>query len=114
VCGCLVGPHVLPHGLTGNHCRDFLLHDLSRLLEDVLPAFRARMLYMLDDASVHFSRVVQDVLNNTYHDGWIGRGHTECPPRLLYLNPLGTPRNLCVAAPVDIEEALHHPIVEAC
>jgi hypothetical protein len=32
---CLVGPHVSPHQLTGNHCREFLLHDLSKLLEDV-------------------------------------------------------------------------------
>jgi hypothetical protein len=30
---CIVGPHVLPHRLTGNHYRDFLLHDLSKLLE---------------------------------------------------------------------------------
>jgi hypothetical protein len=64
---CLVGPHVLPHRLTGNHCRDFLLHDMAKLLKDVLLAFRARMWYMHDCASAHFSLTVRDVLNNTYH-----------------------------------------------
>jgi hypothetical protein len=32
---CLVGPHVLPHRFTGNHYRDFLSHDLPKLLEAV-------------------------------------------------------------------------------
>jgi hypothetical protein len=31
----LVAPCVLPHRLTNNHGRDFLLHDLPALLEDV-------------------------------------------------------------------------------
>jgi hypothetical protein len=30
-----VGPHVLPHRLTGNRYRDFLLYDLAKLLENV-------------------------------------------------------------------------------
>jgi hypothetical protein len=62
---CLVGPHVLPHGLTGNHYRDFLLHDLPKLMEDVPLAVRARMWYMHDGAPAHFSCAVRDVLNNT-------------------------------------------------
>jgi hypothetical protein len=60
---CLVGPHVLPHRLTGNHYRDFLLHDLSKILEDVPLAVRAPMWYMNDGAPAHFSRAVRDVLN---------------------------------------------------
>jgi hypothetical protein len=40
---CLVGPHVLPHRLTGNHYRDFLLHDLPKLLEAVPLPVRAGM-----------------------------------------------------------------------
>jgi hypothetical protein len=71
---CLVGPHVLPHRLTGNHYRDFLSHDLPKLLEDVLLAVRVRMLYMHVGAQAHFSRAVRDVLNSSYHDRWIGRG----------------------------------------
>jgi hypothetical protein len=38
VVDCLVGSNVLPHQLTGNHYRDFLLHNLLKLLEDVLLA----------------------------------------------------------------------------
>jgi hypothetical protein len=55
----LVGRHVLPHRLTGNHYRD----DLPKLLEDVPLAVRARMWYMRDGAPEHFSRAGRDVLN---------------------------------------------------
>jgi hypothetical protein len=66
---------------------------LPKLLEYVPLAVRARM-YMHGSASVHFSRVVRDDLNNTYHEGWLGRGGpTAYPPRLPDLTPLGTPRN---------------------
>jgi hypothetical protein len=69
---------------------DFLLHDLPKLLEDVPLAVRTRMWYIHDGAPAHFSRAVRDVLNNTYHDRWIGRGGTTAwPPRLPNLNPLG-------------------------
>jgi hypothetical protein len=60
---CSVGPHVLSHRLTDNHYRDFPLHDLPELLEDVPLAVRARMWYMHDGAPAHFSRAVRDVLN---------------------------------------------------
>jgi hypothetical protein len=65
---CLVCLHVLPHRLTNNHYRDFLLHDLPKLLEDVPLVVGARMWYMHDCAQAHFSRAVRDVLNNTYDD----------------------------------------------
>jgi hypothetical protein len=64
----LVGPHVLPHRLTGKHYRDFLLRDLPELLQDVQLAARARMWYVHDGAPAHFSRAVRDVLSNTYHN----------------------------------------------
>jgi hypothetical protein len=70
----LVGPRVLPHRLTGNHYRHFLLHDLPKLLEHVPLAVRARMWYMHNGAPAHFSRDARDVLNNTYDDRWLGRG----------------------------------------
>jgi hypothetical protein len=117
---CLVGPHVLPHRLTGTHYRDFLLHDLPKLLEDVPLAVRARMWYMHDGAPAHFSRAVRDVLNNTYHDRWIGRGRpTTWPPSSPELNLLdsylwGHLKTLVHAAPTDNEEAHHHRIVDAC
>jgi hypothetical protein len=64
----LLSPHVLPYCLTGNHYRDFILHDLPRLLENVPVAVRARMWYMDNGFLTYFSRGVRDVLNNTYHD----------------------------------------------
>jgi hypothetical protein len=83
---CSVGQHVLPHLLTGNRYRDFLLHDLSKLPEDVPLAVRVRMWYMHDGAPAHFSR---DVLNNAYYDRWIGRGGpTAWSPRSPDLNTL--------------------------
>jgi hypothetical protein len=118
---CLVGLHVLPHQLTGSRCRDFLLHRLQTLLEDVPQAVRAGMWYMQDCALAHFSPAVRDVLNNTCHDRWIGRGGpTAWPPcSMPTLNPLdfylcGYLRALVYAAPVDNEEALNHRIVDAC
>jgi hypothetical protein len=32
---CFVGPQVLPHRLTDNYYRNFLFHDLPKLLKDV-------------------------------------------------------------------------------
>jgi hypothetical protein len=78
---CLVGLHVLPHQLTGNHYWDFLWYDLPMLKEDVPLAVRTWMWYMHDGAPAHFSHAVGDVLNITYHDWWIGRGGpTAWPP----------------------------------
>jgi hypothetical protein len=71
---CFVGPHDLPHWFTGKHYRDFLIYDLSKLVEDVPLAARARMRYSDDGAPARFSRSVRDVLSNMYHDRCIGRG----------------------------------------
>jgi hypothetical protein len=71
-------------------------------------------------ALAHFSRALRDVLNNTYHDRWIGRGvPTAWPPRSPDLNHLeiylwGHLKTLVYAAPVDNEEGPHHRIVDAC
>jgi hypothetical protein len=47
------------------------------------------MWYIHVGAPAHFSRAVRDVLSNTYHDRWIGRGGpTAWPPRSPDLNPL--------------------------
>jgi hypothetical protein len=81
-------------------------------------AVRERMRYMNDGALVYFSRAVRDVLYNTYHDRWIGRGGpTAWPPRSPDLNPLefnlwGHLKSLVYAAPVYNEEALDHRIVD--
>jgi hypothetical protein len=75
---------------------------------------------MHNGAPAHFIHAAQDVLSNTYHDRWIGRGgHTVWPPRSPDLNALdfylwGHLNTLVYAAPVDNEETLHHRIVDAC
>jgi hypothetical protein len=78
------------------------------------------MRYTCGGAPAHFSCTVWDVLNNTYHDRWIGRGGpTASLPCSPDLNPLefylwGPLKTLVYAAPVDNEEALHHCSVDAC
>jgi hypothetical protein len=86
----LVVQHVLPHRLTGNPYRDFPLHDLPKLLEDVPLSVRARVWYMHDGAPAHFNRAVRDVLSNTNRNRWIGRGGPTAwpPPSKPDLNPL--------------------------
>jgi hypothetical protein len=71
---------------------------------------------MLDGAPAHFSRAVLDVLSNTYHDVWMGRGGpTAWPPRSPDLNPLDFYLwGHLTAAPVDNEETLQHRSVDAC
>jgi hypothetical protein len=84
----LLGMHVLPHRFTGNHYRDFLSYDLTKLLEDVPLTVRARMWYKHDGFLIHFSCAVRDVLNNTYHNRCTGRGGpTAWPQRSPVLNP---------------------------
>jgi hypothetical protein len=70
----LVDAHVLPKRPAASHRPDLLLQDLQELLEDVPLAVRARMWYMPDYAQAHCSRAVRDVLSNSYHGQWIGRG----------------------------------------
>jgi hypothetical protein len=62
-----------------------------------------------------FSRAVRDVLSNSYHDRWIGRGGpTAWPPRSPDLNPLDFYLWRTPVASVDNEEALPRRIVDAC
>jgi hypothetical protein len=114
---CMVGPQVLPHRLAGNIYRDFLSHDLPKLLEEVPLAVRAWIWYMHVGAPAHFSRALRDVLSNTYHDQWTVRGGpTAWPPHSTpNLNPLDFYlweylRTRVYAAPVDNEEALWMPV----
>jgi hypothetical protein len=75
-------------------------------------------LWIIDERilSWHISRAVRDVLNNTYHDRWIGRGGpTAWPPRSPDLNPLyfylWGHLNTHVYA---LLLTLHHRTVDAC
>jgi hypothetical protein len=118
--GSLASPYVLPCLLTNNPYRDFLLHDLPKLLEGVPLAVRARMWYMHDGAPEKFSRSVRDVLNNTLHDRRrVRKGPTAWPPWSPDMNPLDfylweQLQPLVYSDPVDNEEALQHRIMDSC
>jgi hypothetical protein len=77
--------------------------------------------FMHQCAPAYFSRAVRDVLSNTCHDRWIGRGGpTAWPPRFTpYWNLLdiylwGHLNTLVYAAPADNEETPHHRFLDAC
>jgi hypothetical protein len=116
----LVGPHVWPRRLTGDHNRALLLNGLPDLLEDVPLVVRECVQFMHDGAPAHFSRVVRDVLNSTYHNRRIGReGPTAWTPSSSDLHPLdfclwGHLKALVYAAPVHNVETLHQRVVNAC
>jgi hypothetical protein len=116
---CLVGQHVLPHELTGNHCRDFHLHDPPKLLEDVpLTEHECGTCMMV---LRHISAVLCEVLWTT---PVMTEGQVEEEP----LHGLNAPQMwilwICIwegnlnalvyAAAVDNEEAFHHCTVHAC
>jgi hypothetical protein len=114
VADCLVGPNVSSHLPTGNHYRDFLLQDLPELLGAVPLQSEHEC-----GTCVMVLRAVRDVLNNAYHDRWIGRGGPTAWPPLSTpdLNPSdfylwGHLNTFVYATPVDNEEA--HHIVDAC
>jgi hypothetical protein len=75
--------------------------------DDTLHNHRCENLKCYYSIVIHCSRAVRDVLSNTYHDRWIGRGgHTAWPPRSPDLNPLyfylwGHLNTRVYAAPVD-------------
>jgi hypothetical protein len=97
---CLIGPHVLPHQLTGSHYPDFLSHDVPKLPEGVPLAVRARMWYMHDGALAHCSRDVRDVLNIMTD----GQRRSHCMASTVtrlessVFLPVGTPKHPCVCS----------------
>jgi hypothetical protein len=107
---CRVRSLPLPHRLTDNHYRDFLLQDLPKPVEDVPLTVRARMWCMQEFAPEYFCR---DVLNNAGHDRWIGRGgSTAWPPRPPELNPLDF--YLWEHDSIINEEIQHHRTADTC
>jgi hypothetical protein len=59
---CLAGPHILPHLFTGSHYRDFLFHNLPKLVEDIPLAVRARVCMMV---LLHISAVLCQMFSAT-------------------------------------------------
>jgi hypothetical protein len=60
-----------------NHNQEFLLHNLPKLLNDVLLAVKAQIQYLHDSALAHFGHAVKDVFKNTYHDHVRACTHTH-------------------------------------
>jgi hypothetical protein len=97
----LVGPHVLPRRLTGNHYRDVLLYYLPNLLEIVSLAFWARMptcmmllWYILGVLCEIFS--ITPIMAN----GWVEEGPLHGLHAreiwILWMFACGTPKSRCV------------------
>jgi hypothetical protein len=86
---CLVGSHVLPVGLQATTAENSS-YTISQKLPEVVPlTARALMWYLHDGAPANFSHAMREVLNNIYHDRWIGRrGPTAWHPRSPDMNPL--------------------------
>lgn len=110
----LIGPYLLPPRLTGNIYLHFLQDVLPELLDNahVPIGIRARMWFQHDGAPAHFSRIVQDHLNQQFPARWIGRGGAiRWPARSPDLTPLdfflwGYMKSLVYETPVNTQEEL--------
>ncbi|EZA47877.1 hypothetical protein X777_15252, partial [Ooceraea biroi] len=84
----LVGPYILSDRLTGECYLQFLQDNLPGLLKDVPLHIWQNMWLLQDGAPAHFSQEVQEFLNNTFPNRWIGRGGPVAwPPKSPDLNP---------------------------
>jgi hypothetical protein len=94
--------HVLPHRLACNYYWDFSCMICQSY-------WQSKMWYMLDSLLAHLNSAGWDVLSNTYHDQWIGRGGPtawrSCLQDLNGFLPVGHPKSLVCGGPVDNEEA---------
>lgn len=115
---CVVSPYDVPQRLTGTVYGCFLLHSLSRLLENGLLAVRAW--FMHEGAPAHFSQSVEAVLHNAYHDNRIDRAEPVAwPRRSPDLTPLdfylwGHIKTLVYSDPIENEKTHYHPNFYAC
>jgi hypothetical protein len=98
----------------------FSLIWYTKTTEILSALVRAGFWYTRDLSSADSSRAVRDVLNNSCHDRWRGKGgHSISFPWSPDLNPLDCYlwehlKATACGVPVDNEEALHHRIVDAC
>lgn len=115
----LVGPYILPNRLNSPTYLVFLRDILPELLEDVPIQIRETMWFQHDGAPAHYGNVVQEYLNNTFQNRWIGRGGpTQWPARSPDLTPLdfflwGNMKRLVYSTPVENEMDLVARVVEA-
>ena len=91
-CGILgdrvIGQYFIDGILTGAMYSNFLTEELPLLLKDVPLETRSHMWYQHDGCPAHYAHTARDVLNNNYHDRWIGRaGPINWPARSPDLTP---------------------------
>lgn len=80
--GRVIGPHFFEGNLTGEMYLHFLTFNLPELLDNVNLATRRNMWFQHDGCPAHYSRAVQDFLNQQFPNRWIGRGSLfPWPPR---------------------------------
>lgn len=85
----LIGPHILPYRLNGEHYIQFLDNNLEDLLEDLPLAIRRDLWFQQDGAPAHYDINVRNWLDANFPERWIGRGGTVAwPPRSPDLTPL--------------------------
>ena len=70
----LISPHVLPATLTSDIYAAFLQWTLPLLLGNVPLDISRRLWFQQDEAPAHYSKAARQVLDNHYHNRWIGRG----------------------------------------
>lgn len=115
----LIGPYILPNRLNCPVYLTFLRDILPTLLEPVPLHVRNVMWFQHDGAPAHFGNNVQDHLNNTFGDRWIGRGGPVAwPARSPDLTPLdfylwGHMKSLVYSTEVESEMDLVARIVAA-
>jgi hypothetical protein len=110
---CLVGPHVLPHRLTGSHYGDFLWHNLPKILEVVPPAehecgtcvmvLRHILAVLCEIFSITAIMTDGQVVEDAQHG--LHSPHIWIPWIFTCRGHLQT---LVYAAPLENEETLHH------
>lgn len=78
----LVGPYFYDHILNANSYLHFLQEVFPPLLENIPLQLRSHMWFQHDGAPPHKARRVQNYLNQTYGDRWIGiNGPTKWAPK---------------------------------
>lgn len=72
--GMIIGPHIFEGNLNSQMYLNFLTFDLPGLLEDVCLETRRNMWFQHDGCPAHYSRIIQDFLNERFPNRWVGRG----------------------------------------
>jgi hypothetical protein len=78
----MIGPIILDEHMTGQNFLDFLQNGLPEQREDVPLDTRIAMYFQDDKAPSHYTQLVWQHLNDTFHNWWISRSiPLTVPPR---------------------------------